>query len=78
MAACAAVINGGGNIPCYHNFGILLATVFPLTAQGLIRAAVEPQVPVEAVLGNKNLVGQKNDVPKLTFVPMEQESRRFA
>ena len=55
IAACAAVINGRGNIPCHHNFGVLFATAFQLTVRRLVRVAVEPQIPVEAVLGDKNL-----------------------
>ena len=45
------MIYGGGNIPRYHDFGGLLAFSIELAVQGLIRAAVEPQIPVEAVLG---------------------------
>ena len=55
IAACVAVINGRGNIPCHHNFGVLLATAFQLTVQRLVRIAIEPKVPVEAILGDKNL-----------------------
>lgn len=51
IAACVAVIHGGGNFPRYHDFGGLLAFSIELAVQGLIRVAIEPQVPVEAVLG---------------------------
>ena len=55
MAACVAVIHGGGNFPRYHNFGGLFAFSIELAVQGLIRAAVEPQIPVKAVLGHHDL-----------------------
>ena len=51
MAACVAVIHGGGNIPRYHDFGGLLAFSIELAVQGLIRTAVEPQIPIKSILG---------------------------
>ena len=52
MAACGAVIHGGGNIPRNHDFRCLLAFSLQLAVQRLVRVSVEPQIPVEAVLGH--------------------------
>ena len=55
IAACVAVIHGGGNFPRYHDFGGLFAFSIELAVQGLIRAAIKVQIPVKAVLGHHDL-----------------------
>ena len=55
MAACGAVIYGGGMLPRYHNFGGLFAFSPQLAVQRFVRVAVESQIPIESVFGNHNL-----------------------
>ena len=55
MAACDGFIHGGGTGQGNHDFGGGLPFSRQLTVQRLVRVAVEPQVPVEAVLGCQDL-----------------------
>ena len=83
IAACGAVIHGGGNIPRYHDFRVCLTLSLKFAVQGLVRITVEPQIPVKSILGYHDLHHEgfndrfRNILPFVDVGVPEAEAKRI-